>query len=197
MSGLYFKYGTMNSSKSANLIMIRFNYLEQNFNTIAFRPCIDDRDGAVKAGDSGYITTRASDNLKCPCIYIDDKTDIEALSAKADIIFVDEAQFLSENLVDRLYEISASKVVMCFGLLTDFRRELFIGSKRLIELADSIQEIKSVCNCGKRAVVNARFDKNGNIVTEGEQIEIGAEDKYRSICRTCFRNMMRGFKYGS
>lgn len=102
---------------------------------------------------------------------------------------VDEAQFLSEELVDELYEISFDKVVMCFGLLTDFQRHLFPGSKRLVELCDSLQEIKSICSCGRRAVVNARF-KDGKLVLTGNQVEIGAEDKYRAMCRYCYHDLL-------
>lgn len=103
-------------------------------------------------------------------------------------LLIDEAQFLSEEQIDQLayivdnYDIN----IMCYGLRTDFQTHLFPGSKRLMEIADTIEEMKSMCECGNKAAVNARIDKNGNILTEGEQVECGAEDKYITLCRKCF-----------
>lgn len=179
MSGLYFKYGTMNSSKSANLLMIKHNYEEQGYSVLLLKPSIDTR-------DVGVVKSRIG--IQSECTLISDnstRAEIFHLCEGYDVIMVDEAQFLSKNLVDTLYIISASKVVMCFGLLTDFKREMFEGSKRLVELADSITEIKSICKCGRRAVANARF-KDDKFVLEGNQIEIGAEDKYKALCRYCY-----------
>lgn len=184
MSGLYFKYGTMNSSKSANLLMIKNNYEEQGFKVLLLKPSTDTR-------DIGVVRSRVG--LQSECVLIDvsnvDVDYIYCVSNEYDIIMVDEAQFLCRQIVDILHDISETKVVMCFGLLTDFKRELFEGSKRLIELSDSIAEIKSICKCGKRAVVNARF-KDDKIVTRGSQIEIGAEDKYKALCRSCYKKLI-------
>lgn len=184
MSGLYFKYGTMNSAKSANLLMIKNNYEEQGFKVLLLKPSTDTR-------DIGVVKSRVG--LQSKCVILDsDRLDIDYIyyiSVGYDIIMVDEAQFLSKEIVDILHDISETKVVMCFGLLTDFKRELFEGSKRLIELSDSIAEIKSICKCGKRAVVNARF-KDDKIVTRGNQIEIGAEDKYKALCRSCYKKLI-------
>lgn len=181
MAGLYFKYGTMNSSKSANLLMIKHNYEEQNFTVKLLKPSTDTREKET------IIHSRVG--LSAPCTLINDDSDLTELCKDYKIVMVDEAQFLSEKLVDELYEISYEKVVMCFGLMTDFKRNLFPGSKRLIELCDSLQEIKSVCSCGRRAVVNARF-KDGKLVLDGAQVEIGAEDKYRALCKYCYHDLL-------
>ena len=183
MSGLYFKYGTMNSSKSANLLMIEHNYDEQDIKVLLLKPSTDTREGKA------VISSRIG--LSKPCILINDDSDVEALCRDYPVIMIDEAQFLSAALVDRFYKISSDKVVMCFGLLTDFQRKMFPGSKRIVELCDSMQEIKSICKCGRRAVVNARF-KDGKLVTEGNQIEIGSEDKYRAMCRKCYDELLNG-----
>lgn len=180
MSGLYFKYGTMNSSKSANLLMCKYNYESQGFKVRLLKPIIDTR------CDIHKVESRVG--ISADCTPINFSSNIKFLTQDYDIVMVDECQFLTKELVDQLYKISFDKVVMCYGLLTDFRREMFEGSKRLIELADSIQEIKSVCKCGKRAVVNARF-KDGVLVTEGSQIVIGAEDKYKALCKNCYEEL--------
>jgi len=175
---LYFKYGAMNSSKSANMLMTRHNYIEQDFSVLLLKPVIDTR------GNKNIVSSRIG--LSAPCVRISDTTDIATLVSDYDVIMVDECQFLTKEQVNLLYQLSFTKVILCYGLLTDFRRELFPGSKRLIELADSLQEIKSVCRCGKRAVANARFDKYGNICLSGDQIEIGSEEKYRALCKECY-----------
>lgn len=186
MSGLYFKYGTMNSSKTANLLMAKHNYEEQGFNVILLKPDTDTR--SIK------VTSRVG--LSSDCIGISPDADVrEIIKRECDnrhdtisnvVIMVDEAQFLTPVQVNDLYALSFKNVVMCYGLLTDFRRELFPGSKSLVELADSIQEIKSICRCGKRAVANARF-KNSKFTLAGEQVEIGAEDKYKALCKECYQ----------
>lgn len=173
MSGLYFKYGTMSSSKSANLLMIKHNYEEQGFKVGLYKSDLDTR-------DSGVIRSRVG--IESPCMGMDRLSDTYK---DYDIIMVDEAQFLSRVQVDQLYKISFDKVVMCFGLLTDFRRQLFEGSSRLIELADSIHEIKSICRCGRRAVVSARY-KDGHIQTDGEQIACGQGYQYKALCKECY-----------
>ena len=109
-------------------------------------------------------------------------------------VLIDECQFLTEEQVDQLSDVVdfLDVNVMCFGLRTDFQSHLFLGSKRLFELADDIEEIKSTCECGERKTsINARFDENGEIVTEGSQVEIGGNDKYRAICRRCWKNKIR------
>ena len=178
MAGLYFRYGTMNSSKTANLLMIRHNYIESGFKVVILKPETDTR------CEYGKIESRVG--ISAECVMISNESDIDYICKEHEIILVDEAQFLSKEIVDKLYDISFNKVVMCFGLLTDFKQELFEGSKRLIELSDSIQEIKSVCKCGKRAVVNARY-KDGVLQTKGEQVVIGAEETYKALCKDCYK----------
>ena len=113
----------------------------------------------------------------------------DALVVK-DWILIDEAQFLTAAQVDQLSRVvdDYGSNVVCYGLRTDFQTHLFEGSRRLFEIADSIEEIKSTCSCGRKTIVNARIDKNGNIVTDGDQVEIGGNDKYVSLCRNCWRN---------
>lgn len=187
MSGLYFKYGTMNSSKTANLLMIKHNYEEQNISVIVLKPSIDTRDAEKIKNGIGVVKSRVGISSDC-CILYDD-SDIVKLTKNYDIIMVDESQFLTVEQVNILYKISFEKVVMCFGLLTDFKRELFEGSKRIIELCDSLQEIKSICKCGRRAVVNARY-KEGVLQTSGEQIQVNSLDdksEYRALCKQCYK----------
>lgn len=186
MSGLYFKFGTMNSAKTANLLMAKYNYESQDFYVILLKPDTDTRS----------IKVKSRVDLESECIGISpDESIVKIIEKKCKtdnkninntVIMVDEAQFLTPMQVDELFNLSFKMVIMCYGLLTDFKRELFSGSKRLIELADSIQEIKSICKCGKRAVANARF-KDNKFVLSGEQVEIGAEDKYKALCKECYQ----------
>jgi thymidine kinase len=104
---------------------------------------------------------------------------------------VDEAQFLTEAQVDELYDIAFHHNVLCFGLLTDFQQRLFEGSKRLLEVAESLQEIKTVCSCGRRATINGRFTKQGQLITHGEQIDIGGDEKYKSMCKYCYESLKK------
>lgn len=192
MSGLYFKYGTMNAAKSANLLMIGHNYEEEGFKVCYLKPAVDTRE---KEKDSKLneneitISSRIGLSTIAYKVFPDD-VNFKMIKPNIDIVLVDEVQFLTKEQVDALYKISFNKVVMCFGLLTDFKRNLFEGSKRLIELSDSIHEIKSICSCGKRAVVNARF-KNGKIITEGLQIGIGGNESYKALCKECYTKLIK------
>lgn len=186
MSKLYFKYGCMNSSKSTNLLMIKYNYEEQGFRVVLLKPSIDDREGA------GIIKSRVGMESKCTLVYPNSSIFDLFQYESADVIMVDEAQFLSEAQVDDLYKISFKLPVLCFGLLTDFSQHLFPGSKRLIELSESLQEIKTVCKCGKKATINARFDSTGHVITKGEQIDIGGNEKYKALCKECFEELKTG-----
>jgi thymidine kinase len=184
MSKLYFKYGCMNSSKSANLLMIKHNYEEQGFRVLLLKPQIDDRDG------QDIIKSRVGIQSKCITLGSDSSVYSCYDPDKIDVVMVDEAQFLSEEQVNELYQISFRIPVMCFGLLIDFTQHLFPGSKRLVELSESIQEIKTVCKCGKKATINARFDQNGRVMTKGEQIDIGGNEKYRALCKECYAKLV-------
>ena len=203
MSKLYFKFGAMGSSKTANALMTRFNYLEKNHSVWLIKPQTDTRDDYID--ESGKIVTvvKSRIGLEAPANVIKDKADITELfktasadivindtvvkTQKIDVIICDECQFFTEDQIDQLKYIAENEnvPVICFGLRSDFRTKLFPGSKRLFEIADSITEVKSICECGKKAIVNARFDGNGNIVTDGAQVDIGGNEKYKIMCWSC------------
>ena len=208
MSKLYFKFGAMGSSKTANALMTRFNYLEKNHSVWLIKPQTDTRDDYID--ESGKIVTvvKSRIGLEAPANVIKDKDDITELfktasadivindtvvkTQKIDVIICDECQFFTEDQIDQLKYIAENEniPVICFGLRSDFRTKLFPGSKRLFEIADSITEVKSICECGKKAIVNARFDCNGNIVTDGAQVDIGGNEKYKSMCWSCWQKLI-------
>ena len=180
MSKLYFKYGTVNSSKSANLLMTKHNYEEQGLKTIVLKSTIDTR-------EPGEIVTRAGiPSIKC-IVFSENDSIKEILTGEIfDVVLVDEAQFCTELQIEELWQISIDCPVICFGLKTDSHTRLFPGSKRLFELAEKIEEIKTVCKCGKKATINARIDENGNLITNAPQIDIGGNEKYIPMCKECF-----------
>lgn len=189
MSKLYFKYGTMGSSKTANALMTRFNYKEQGYNVLLIKPSIDNR---FENGESQVISRVG---LSAECTKFTPNEDLYNLYKtldsvrKIDVIIVDECQFLSKKQVEELKQITRDIPVLCYGLKTNFKTELFEGSKRLLELADSIEEIKSVCKCGAKATINARI-VNGKVTTSGAEIQIGAEESYQSMCYWCFQKRL-------
>ena len=181
MAKLYFFYGAMGSSKTANALMVRYNYLEKGKKVVLLKPDIENRDGKTK------IKSRIG--LEAECIYV--STFLKHYLANPyvlDAIIVDEAQFLSERDVeDFAYIVDIYNVpVLCYGLRTDFQTKLFRGSKRLLELADEIKEIPTICFCGKKALVNARV-ADGLILRKGEQIMMGGNESYVSLCRKHYR----------
>lgn len=188
MAKLYFKYGAMGSSKTANALITKFNYEERGMKVWLIKPSIDNRDGA------DVIKSRIGLNSKC--FVVGEETDIveefEKLSG-IDVVICDEAQFLSEKQVDELRELvdDRSIPVLCFGLRTDFRTKVFPGSLRLLEIADSISEIKTICRCGSKATVNARIDANGHVITDGEQVFIGGNDSYEAMCFKCYKKQIK------
>lgn len=188
MAKLYFKYGCMNSSKSANLLMIRHNYMEQGFNVLLLKPAIDVREG------KSVIKSRIGIEAECIMVHAKDSVKEIFKENPADIIMIDEAQFLTAAQVDELYEISFTHNVLCFGLLADFQQKLFEGSKRLLELAESLQEIKTVCQCGRRATINARFNDAGHLIIEGDQVDIGGNEKYKAMCKYCYDRLKQESK---
>ena len=189
MAKLYFKYGAMGSSKTAQALITKFNYEERVMKVWIAKPSIDNRDG------ENIIQSRIG--LKTEAYVISSHENIfrtfQLLKQRYDVVIIDEAQFLSEEQVNQLGNIVMQlKVpVMCFGLKTDFQTKMFPGSKRLFEIAESISEIKTICKCGNKATVNARIDGYGNIVTEGEQVEIGGNDKYVAMCYKCYCEAIR------
>lgn len=188
MSKITFYFAPMNAGKSAQLQMKAYNYSERNIPYVVLKSCIDTRDGI------GVIHSRPLGDTKC--LMINPNENIFNLisnyiteNGKIKNILVDEAQFLTEKQVNQLTDIVdfLNINVICYGLRTDFKTKLFPGSKRLFEVADSLEEIKSTCSCGEKNLYNARIDGNGNVVTEGEQIEVGGEERYLSMCRKCYK----------
>ena len=183
MAKLYFYYASMNAGKSTNLLQADFNYRERGMHTMLFTAAVDDRFAA------GTIASRIG--LSAPATAFDARTNIEALvkaghtRAPLSCVLVDEAQFLTASQVDQLARIADVHgiPVLAYGLRTDFRGELFEGSARLLALADSLVEIKSVCTCGRKATMNLRVDQTGRAVAQGAQTEIGGNDRYVALCR--------------
>ena len=192
MAKLYFKFGAMGCSKTAQALITKFNYEERNMKVLLLKPAVDNRDGAN--------TVKSRIGLKEEAVTVKENDNIfekyEKNYSDCNVIIVDECQFLTPEQVDQLADIVIEKdiPVLCFGLSTDFTTHLFPGSKRLFEIAQSISEIKSVCTCGAKATVNARIDENGSIVTEGSQVCIGGNDRYIAMCRRCW--LKRKAQYG-
>ena len=184
MAQLYFKYGAMGSSKSANALMARFNYEERGQKALMVKPRLDTRDG------EHVVTSRIG--LTYPCVYFDEMREMSVMELQQNAcIIVDEAQFLTREEVMYLVSIvdDLNIPVMCYGLRADFKGELFPGSYALLVMADKLEEVKTICWCGKKATFNARFDKNGKVLKEGEQVVLGANDQYIGLCR---RHWMEG-----
>ena len=178
MAQLYFKYGAMGSSKTANALMARFNYEERGQNTLLVKPQMYTRDG------DHMVKSRIG--LTHECVYFHEMQTMsdEDLKQYACII-VDEAQFLTKEEVYYLVHLvdDCNIPVICYGLRADFRGELFPGSYHLLVMADKLEEVKTICWCGKKATFNARFDSSGRVVKEGAQVVIGANDRYIGLCR--------------
>ncbi|MBQ1522821.1 MAG: thymidine kinase [Erysipelotrichaceae bacterium] len=185
MAKLYFKFGAMNSSKTANALMTKFNYEEKGKKVWLIKPAIDNRDGVQ------IIKSRIGLSAECDALKTTDSI-LALCPDDIDVIICDECQFLTEEQVDDLRVIATDKdiPVLCFGLRADFLTHLFPGSKRLFELADSIAEIKSICKCGSKAIVNARFDDKGEIQIEGAQVFIGGNESYEGLCWRCYHRLV-------
>lgn len=186
---LYFRYGTMGSAKTALLLTTAYNFEERGVAYICFKPVTDTRDR------SNVIRSRIGIERECSWIYSD--TDLYALIGslvEQDAhglplwVLVDEAQFLTSLQVDQLAHVvdRFGVNVICYGLRTDFQSHLFEGSRRLFEIADTIDEVKSTCDCGRKTIINARIDGSGRVLSEGEQVEIGGNERYKSMCRRCW-----------
>ncbi len=191
MAKLYFKYGAMGSSKSAQALITRFNYEELGMTVWLIKPSVDTRDGA------DIIRSRIG--LEAKAAVITPEEDIIAAYHAAgahDVIIADEAQFFTPAQIDQLRTLVDERElpVLCFGLRTDFLTHFFPGAQRLMELADSITEIKTVCRCGRKATVNARIDGEGRIVTEGSQVLLGGNDSYVAMCHKCWQDAIRAQK---
>ena len=188
MAKLYFKYGAMGSSKSAQALITKFNYEEKGMSVWLIKPSVDTRDGA------DLIRSRIG--LEAHARIITPEQDIAEeyrREGRRDVIISDEAQFFTPAQIDQLRMLVDEEdvPVLCFGLRTDFLTRFFPGSQRLMELADSLTEIKTVCACGRKATVNARIDASGRIVTSGGQILLGGNDSYVAMCHRCWKKKIR------
>ena len=193
MAKLYFKYGAMGSSKTAQALITKYNYEENDMSVWLIKPSADIRDGA------GILRSRIG--LQANCEIMTPETDVYKLftltrKGKCNVVIVDECQFMTPQQIQQLRAIvdDYNVPVICFGLRTDFQTKLFPGSMRLMELADKIQEIKTICDCGSKATVNARIDGAGHIVTEGAQVVLGGNDSYIAMCHRCYIQGIREHK---
>lgn len=187
MAKLYFKYGAMGSSKSAQALITKFNYEELGMKVWLIKPSVDTRDGAEIIKSRIGLEQRAQIILP-----EDDITEKFEEHSDLDVIIADECQFLTPEQIDQLRWLVDERgiPVLCFGLRTDFLTHLFPGSRRLFEVADSLTEIKTVCSCGHKATVNARI-ANGKVVTEGAQVFLGGNDSYVAMCHRCWKRRIR------
>lgn len=188
MAKLYFNFSAMNAGKSTILLQSSYNYHERGMNTLLLKPVIDSRDAKAD-----HISSRIGLEAKADMFTPQD--DLEAHIVKAhtvsplDCVLLDEAQFLSKEQVWQLSRVGDDYgiPVMCYGLRTDFKGELFPGSAALLAIADVIREIRTLCWCGKKATMTLRIEKDGSAVTQGEQVEVGGNDRYVSLCRKHWR----------
>lgn len=198
MAKLIYYYGSMASSKTLRLLSTAYNFEEKGIQIMVLKPSLDTRD------EDGIIRSRAG--LERKCVNIDKDVNVyEVIKKYANVlsvqfeelkwIIIDECQFLTEKQVDELSDVVdyLGINVMCYGLRTDFRSKAFPGSKRLFEIADTIEEVKSTCECGNgKTSINARLDGKGNIITDGEQVLIGGNEKYTALCRKCWKEKIKG-----
>jgi thymidine kinase len=185
MAKLYFRYGAMNSGKSTALMQVAHNYRERGMRAVIIKPTVD-----TKGGEE--IVSRLGVRFQVDLLLKKDQNAYDEIISHfydIDCVLVDEAQFLTRDQVDQLFEYAVKErvPVICYGLRTDFRREGFEGSERLLLLAHSIEELKTICRCGKKAVFNGR-KINGRFVFQGEQVAIDGENKveYESLCAQCY-----------
>lgn len=189
MAKLYFKYGAMGSSKTAQALITKFNYEERGMRVWLIKPATDTRDGEE--------VIRSRIGLAESCQAIPKEVDIyeEYLGAHSDIdvIIADESQFFTPDQIDAFRRIVDERdiPVIAFGLRTDFLTHTFPASMRLFEIADSIAEIKTICDCGRKATVNARIGDDGRVVTKGRQVFLGGNDRYIAMCHKCWRERIR------
>lgn len=205
MSKLYFYYGVMGSAKTAQALMQKFNFEENDKKVWLIKPSIDTRDCdntnfnyeninkikrkiSSRIGLSDYVDV-IENNVNIIDLFEDKFWNFE----KFDIVICDEAQFLTAEQVDQLKEISDkfNIPVFCYGLKTDFKTHLFEGSKRLLEISDTIREVVCSCKCGNKANVNARLDNFGNIIVDGDQVDIGGNEKYKGMCYSCYKKEIK------
>lgn len=183
MAKLFFRYSAMNAGKSTALLQIAYNYEEQGQRVVLFTAGIDDRSGVGCIASRLGLTRQAST--------FDADTDfLNLLGTQVDLacVLIDEAQFLSPDQVRQLHRLSnVGKVpVICFGIRSDFQGNAFPGAAQLLTLADDIEEIKTICTCGRKATMNIRMDDSGKRLHAGEQVQIGGNNRYQQVCARCF-----------
>ena len=185
MAKFYFKYGAMGSSTTAQALITKFNYEERGMTVRLIKPAMDTRDGMDVCCSRIGLSAKA--------LPIGREEDLYALLTadvgQYDVVIADECQFFPAHQIDALRRLVDEHQipVLCFGLRTDFLCHLFEGSRRLFEIADSISEIKTICACGSKATVNARLDERGQVVTEGDQVLLGGNDRYVAMCHRCWQ----------
>ncbi|ABR75411.1 thymidine kinase [Actinobacillus succinogenes] len=190
MAKLYFYYSTMNAGKSTTLLQSAYNYRERAMNVMLYTAAIDDRFGA------GKITSRIG--ISAQAYLFNDKTDFwreirtRHNSGKLNCVLLDEAQFLTKTQVYQLSDVvdELNIPVLCYGIRTDFQGNLFEGSQYLLAWADQLEELKTICECGRKANFVVRLNERGEVVKDGEQIQIGGNDRYLSLCRYHFKRKM-------
>ena len=186
-SKLYFKYGVMGCSKTAQALMTKFNYEQQGFKVLLIKPKTDNRDDT---NEETLIKSRIGLKSKAYAFPEDENLfklfKSRSKQSKIDVVIVDECQFCKTHQIEELKQITAFVPVLCYGLKTNFKTKLFEGSKRLIEIADSITELKSICECVKKATLNGRF-MNGKLTVTGAEIMIGGDESYRALCYDCYQ----------
>ncbi|RQW62048.1 thymidine kinase [Vibrio viridaestus] len=190
MAQLYFYYSSMNAGKSTTLLQSAFNYQERGMNPVIYTAAIDDRFGV------GKVSSRLG--IESDAYLFKEETDlfdsVQSLNKenKCHCVLIDECQFLSKQQVYQITEIvDKLKIpVLCYGLRTDFRGELFEGSQYLLAWADKLIELKTICHCGKKAIMVVRLDENGQPIAEGNQVAIGGNDRYVSMCRKHFKEVL-------
>ena len=191
MSKLYFKYGVMGSSKTAQALMCKFNYEQVGFDVMLIKPVVDTRDTLDEK-----IIVRSRIGLTSDCLTFDSNENLYKFIFNHNqfrpksVVIVDEAHFCTAKQINELKEVSRNIPVLCYGLLTNFKTELFEGSKRLVEIAESLMEIKAVCECGKKATVNARFI-NGKLTLNGDEVLIGGDESYKAMCYNCYNSLKK------
>lgn len=182
MAKLYFRHGTMDSAKTLNLLAVAHNYRSQGKRVLLLKPRLDDRFGAAA------IASRAGLQAEADLLIEPDSVLDPAQFAGVDCVLVDEAQFLSARVIEQLRVLTREgPPVICYGLRTDFQTRLFEGSRRLLELADSIEEVKVTCQfCNRKAIFNLRLGGGGEAQTEGAQIQLGGSESYAPACFGCY-----------
>ena len=191
MAKLYFYYSAMNAGKTTNLLQSRHNYAERGMNTLVIKPRIDSRSGENRVRSRIGLEAEAVD--VDPSINLLDLVKNASETQPIDCVLVDEAQFLSADQVDQLTEVvdALSIPVLAYGLRTDFLGALFEGSRQLLALSDELREIKTVCHCGRKATMVVRFDGEGQPMHSGDQIQIGGNETYVSMCRRHFKESLK------